>query len=406
MSKRECEKHSPFEDDKRENFSKMVIEEADVVCPIIMEQLFKECIIGFGDLDDILNIYCKTFGFDADMRIRMFDVCPMSGSGTDNIYFIKSIVYKSIGKQHIVAAAEVEGHIIAVTDIVEKRDFLAAADKIHRLVRTCYKTETTVVYSDEASLREVQILYGEISRSSAYSFYTSDKRTVCSGEVRLSTRAELKPDYGEIEKAVNGGDTKKSSKLLNCFFDRLCEAAPLPSIAKTYCLELYVCIIRCCDANGMDKYMKGIVSVRDGETLDEIRQFISAAAEEIAERNSPANVRIYSSLIKETLDIIENNIANENLSLRWIAGSVLYTNVDYLGKLFKRETGKNFSHYVMEKRMEKAKRLITEGKKDKIYEIAEKVGYGTNPQYFSQVFKKYTGISPLEYKEAARTAAR
>ena len=34
-----------------------------------------------------------------------------------------------------------------------------------------------------------------------------------------------------------------------------------------------------------------------------------------------------------------------------------------------------------------AKDLIIEGKKDRIYEVAEKVGYGSNSQYFSQVFK-------------------
>ena len=76
--------------------------------------------------------------------------------------------------------------------------------------------------------------------------------------------------------------------------------------------------------------------------------------------------------------------------------------MDYLGKLFKKEVGKNFSHYVMEKRMELAKQLIFEGRNDKIYEVAEKVGYGSNSQYFSQVFKKYTGVSPVEYKELVR----
>ena len=107
----------------------------------------------------------------------------------------------------------------------------------------------------------------------------------------------------------------------------------------------------------------------------------------------------------ETVAVIDNNISNENLSLRWLAGTILYTNVDYLGKLFKKEIGRNFSHYVMEKRMEMAKSLIMGGKKDRIYEVAEKVGYGSNPQYFSQVFKKYTGISPLEYKEYVRLNA-
>jgi len=55
----------------------------------------------------------------------------------------------------------------------------------------------------------------------------------------------------------------------------------------------------------------------------------------------------------------------------------------------------------MKKRMEKAKEYLTYGTEEKIYEIAEKVGFGNNSQYFSQVFKKYTGYSPLEYKEIA-----
>ena len=112
--------------------------------------------------------------------------------------------------------------------------------------------------------------------------------------------------------------------------------------------------------------------------------------------------RPFSTLISDTLELIDKNLGNEELSLRWLAGSILYTNVDYLGKLFKKEVGENFSHYVMKKRMEMAKSLIIGGEKDKIYEVAEKVGYGTNSQYFSQVFKRYTGVSPLEYKEFSR----
>lgn len=150
--------------------------------------------------------------------------------------------------------------------------------------------------------------------------------------------------------------------------------------------------------------MKGIVSVQAAKKLSDIKSFIEQNGFEIAKANAPESNKIYSSLIRDTINIIDENIENENLSLRWLAGTILYTNVDYLGKLFKKETGKNFSHYVMEKRMEMAKDLIIEGKKDRIYEVAEKVGYGSNSQYFSQVFKKYTGVSPLEYREFARLA--
>ncbi|WP_338130737.1 AraC family transcriptional regulator [Cohnella ginsengisoli] len=33
----------------------------------------------------------------------------------------------------------------------------------------------------------------------------------------------------------------------------------------------------------------------------------------------------------------------------------------------------------------------------KIFELAERLGFGDNPQYFSQIFKKYAGCTPSEY---------
>ncbi|MNJ80329.1 HTH-type transcriptional regulator YesS [compost metagenome] len=75
-------------------------------------------------------------------------------------------------------------------------------------------------------------------------------------------------------------------------------------------------------------------------------------------------------------------------------------NADYLGKLFKKETGEKFSNYVVKLRMEKAIEEIEKTGDVKVFELAEKLGFGDNPQYFSQVFKKYTGHTPSEYKRS------
>ena len=56
-----------------------------------------------------------------------------------------------------------------------------------------------------------------------------------------------------------------------------------------------------------------------------------------------------------------------------------------------------FSDYLLRVRMEKAIKLVTTTN-FRIGEIAEKVGFGNNSQYFSQVFKKYTGDAPREYR--------
>jgi two-component system response regulator YesN len=229
---------------------------------------------------------------------------------------------------------------------------------------------------------------------------------MCGEDIRPpETEPLLEPDYCAIERSLQSADLKKSLSLLDDFFGEIERVKLDPVLAKTYCLELYVCVIRCCEAERIDKYMKGIMKFQALKTLDEIRSYINNIAEEIVALNRPELKRRYSALISDTLALIDENIGNENLSLRWLAGSILYTNVDYLGKLFKKEVGENFSHYVMHKRMEMAKQLIIGGEKDKIYEVAEKVGFGSNSQYFSQVFKKYTGVSPLEYKEVQKKRA-
>lgn len=141
-------------------------------------------------------------------------------------------------------------------------------------------------------------------------------------------------------------------------------------------------------------------------SIFEVKGIFMETAQWLAMPETSKKSEGYSNLVRETVHIISKNIGNEDLSLRWIAGNILYTNVDYLGKIFKKETGKNFSHYVMEKRMELAKELILEGESYKIYEVAESVGFGSNSQYFSQVFKKYAGISPIEYREYAKELRR
>ncbi|WP_407645396.1 helix-turn-helix domain-containing protein [Halanaerobium kushneri] len=53
--------------------------------------------------------------------------------------------------------------------------------------------------------------------------------------------------------------------------------------------------------------------------------------------------------------------------------------------------------YLTETRMKKAKELLLNSQL-KVYEISKKVGYKSS-NYFSQVFKKHTGNSPLEYRQ-------
>jgi two-component system response regulator YesN len=74
-----------------------------------------------------------------------------------------------------------------------------------------------------------------------------------------------------------------------------------------------------------------------------------------------------------------------------------HLSVGYLSKLFKAETGNNFSEYIVEIRMRKAQELLNGGYK-KVSEISQMVGY-EDPKFFSQTFKRWSGVTPAEYKK-------
>lgn len=74
-------------------------------------------------------------------------------------------------------------------------------------------------------------------------------------------------------------------------------------------------------------------------------------------------------------------------------------NPSYLSRIFSQETGQPLSEYILQVRIALAKRLLEETEL-KIYEIAEKTGFGT-PGYFTRVFRGAEGRSPKAYRLAA-----
>lgn len=94
------------------------------------------------------------------------------------------------------------------------------------------------------------------------------------------------------------------------------------------------------------------------------------------------------------IDYIHHNYY-QNLKLKTIA-KLFHYNSAYLGKLFKSYTGEYFNTYLDKVRIEKAKQFLSQG--FKVYEVAEKVGY-RNVDYFHYKFKRYTDMSPSDYRK-------
>ncbi|MNB83499.1 putative response regulatory protein [compost metagenome] len=104
-------------------------------------------------------------------------------------------------------------------------------------------------------------------------------------------------------------------------------------------------------------------------------------------------------LVAQMKLIIEENLGESELSLQWLSQHHLYLHPEYLGKLFRKHTGERFTSYLTARRMERAKELIRSFPDMKMYEVAARVGFGTDQQYFGNVFKKSVRMTPMEYKK-------
>ncbi len=79
---------------------------------------------------------------------------------------------------------------------------------------------------------------------------------------------------------------------------------------------------------------------------------------------------------------------------------MVYLNTDYMSRIFKEELGISISSYILQKRVEEAKKLLSQSDLP-INTVSIYVGY-SNFSYFTKMFKENTGYSPLEYRRNFR----
>lgn len=180
------------------------------------------------------------------------------------------------------------------------------------------------------------------------------------------------------------------------FLDSIFTASlPLDS-ARNIALGLFLKMTSENDSQPLDiacDFFRKLYSCPDISAVRELMQVVQLQknADSSTSRTS-GNITLLKSYVEQHLDC-------ENLSLKWLAENYLFVSVGYLSKQFVKEEGLRFSDYLNKKRMEEAERLMVYYHNDNVKHIARQVGFGSNPQYFSQVFKRYTGLTPTDYIE-------
>ncbi len=371
------------------------------VLPQVKEQFLRDFILK--------KIYSKN---DCKEFMKLFDIVDdkfrflvFKTQGDSDLFeklALKNIAEELIGNEKVSLSTILNENILLLIYSLTFSELSKRIEKVKRAFLDYYNFDIYVAVTEEHSFYQIPLMYDEAIECLKYSFYLGEGGIITKKDIDFTGKEKNNTwnyDYDMIGDLIKTGNIDDMRNQIENFFIELEMQKLEINITRTYCMDLFLSIVRQCNQDEMNELLKEIIKIQDMNTLNHIYEFIKPIAFKIAEKNYLKTTQSYSKVIEEVINCINNNLSNPELSLKWIANEILYMNVDYLGKLFSKETNEKFSQYVMRVRMEKAKDLLDSQNEYKIFEVTEQVGFADNTQYFSQVFKKFTGNTPSEYKK-------
>lgn len=175
-------------------------------------------------------------------------------------------------------------------------------------------------------------------------------------------------------------------------FYHLNEALHLSLREKTKAIEC-ICYIEQELRHAIDCHSKTLISRYIELLLDYCSRFY--------ERQFITRDEVNKAIVNKTDILLDEYIQSGQLkskglpSMEYCEG-ILHLSTHYFNDLLKFKTGKSFDEYFQFKRIETAKKMLSDRSLTTSM-IADKLGF-PSVQYFSRLFKKMTGIAPNEYQ--------
>ena len=134
-------------------------------------------------------------------------------------------------------------------------------------------------------------------------------------------------------------------------------------------------------------------------TPDEVSKVITEARKQAvshyADGKDEAESKAKSRIAAEIIKIVHEEYANPELTISYICER-LFLSHSHICTAFKKNTGKTINQYINGYRVELSKMHIGDKQMD-FAEVAAQVGF-VDQNYFTKVFKRFTKMTPSEYR--------
>jgi len=301
--------------------------------------------------------------------------------------------------------------------LLEDAEHFGLPPKQFSRLRSCYSN--IPVISDENFLFSLLIVFGEtlwgsseafevIDLAEDYSRPFSPLRSVsddASAEDVMLNMQLMEQRYAyenELIQIVSQGLTHRAERMLSGItmlnFDRRM-GDPIRDL-KNYCIICNTLLRKAAEQGGVHPvYLDSVSSdfaqkIESSHSIESAQVLMRDMITSYCRLVKKYATKHYSSVVQRTITYIDTDLSAD-LSLSALA-AFQKVNPSYLSSLFKRETGETLTEHVNKKRIAYAVQLL-QSTKLQISSIAQHCGI-SDVNYFSKLFKKYTGLTPREFR--------
>lgn len=381
--------------------------------------LFQHLVTGDCSMEELLSVAGK---LDLKIMAPWYSIVLLKIQSMKHDYeeYSGSIV---VVDERIAKLAEPE-HVLIFDRALEGRAFLFKADSEEELLayQKEYLGDVKEVLSGYANLRyfggigtpvnrlrEIPASFEDASHAFAHRYLVAESCILDSSllmqegaaeqeDFRISAVNPEQIDRAKMQEFLRTGDLDEVIYFVDEFFGKLDGGAMKSRIFRQYItMDAYFSIVDFLKGLGLQKDeieapdQDSSILQDEKSAMDYIVRIMEKA---LVLREKKASSR-YEDVVSEVIHYIEDNYAQEELSLNLLASHVNFS-PNHLSMIFSQQTGQTLIRYLTDYRMNRAKELLRcSSKKSSV--ISMEVGY-KDPHYFSYLFKKTQGMTPTQYR--------
>ncbi|MCY9515283.1 helix-turn-helix domain-containing protein [Paenibacillus apiarius] len=200
----------------------------------------------------------------------------------------------------------------------------------------------------------------------------------------------------KLAQSLKQGNANVAVATIGALFSRLHSQDMPIALLRCMCFDLLNTVLKAASELGLAEMAQRVPDLAGFETLEQLEAKLCELALYICGQVEQLQETEQRSLADEVIAYIEQHYTDYELSLERLAG-IYRVSVSYLSRSIKEKSGRTFSQYVWQLRMDDVVHQLKSGD-EPLKDIILRVGYLDVPNFIRK-FKKETGYTPGQYRK-------